>query len=159
MSTMTEPRRTGRPGRDHAAPVVSRAAELWLLGIGMALSVIALGGFALVMNRIDLPTFEQVVMPALVGTESGIGVDEAHELARTLAAWFSVTLIAVLLLSATCWFLARRRPWRRTPGWWALAAGLACLLGSQLILFPLAFVFFVSAGFFALRPVTDGSPS
>ena len=42
---------------------------------------------------------------------------------------------------------------------WALAAGLACLLGSQLILFPVAFVFFVAAGLFALRPVTDGSPS
>lgn len=159
MSTMAEQRRTARPGRDHAAPVISRAAELWLLGIGMAASVITLGGFALVMNRIDLPTFEEVVMPALVGEETGIGVAEAHELARTLAAWFSVTLIAVLLLSAICWFLARRRPGRRTAGWWALAAGLICLLGSQLILFPLAFVFFVAAGLFALRPVTDGSPS
>ena len=90
---------------------------------------------------------------------NGLGVAEAHELARTLAAWFSVTLIAVLLLSAIGWFMARRRPWRRTAGWWILAAGLACLLGSQLILFPVAFIFFVAAGVFALRPVTDGSPS
>ncbi|MGO1227080.1 MAG: hypothetical protein ACTMII_12200 [Brachybacterium sp.] len=159
MSTMAEPRRAARPGREQAAPRVSRTAELWLVGIGMALSFIFLGGFALVMNRIDLPTFEQVVMPALVGTDPGLGVAEAHALARTLAAWFSVTLIAVLLASAIGWFLARRRPWRRTAGCWILAAGLACLLGSQLILFPVAFVFFVAAGFFALRPVTDGSPS
>lgn len=175
MSTMAEPRRTGRPSRttrtshtsrtsrtaEEAAPRVSRTAELWLVGIGMALSFVALGGFALVMNQIDMATFEQVVMPALVGAEadSGLGVAEAHELARTLAAWFSITLIAVLLLSAIGWFVARRRPWRRTAGWWILAAGLACLLGSQLILFPLAFIFFVAAGFFALRPVTDGSPS
>lgn len=166
MSTMTEPRRTARTGRasrtaEQAAPRVSRTAELWLLGIGMAVSFVGLGGFALVMNRIDAATFEQVVMPALVGAEaeSGLGVAEAHELARTLAAWFSVTLIAVLLLSAIGWFVARRRPWRRTAGWWFLAAGLACLLGSQLILFPVAFIFFVAAGFFALRPVTDGSPS
>lgn len=173
MSTMAEPRRTGRTGRtgrtartgrasrtaEQAAPRVSRTLELWLVGIGMAVSFVALGGFALVMNRIDLATFEQVVMPALVGADPGLGVAEAHELARTLAAWFSVTLIAVLLLSAIGWFLARRRPWRRTAGWWILAAGLACLLGSQLILFPVAFIFFVAAGVFALRPVTDGSPS
>lgn len=167
MSTMTEPRRAGNPFRaghpsrpgEQAAPRVSRTAELWLVGIGMALSFVALGGFALVMNRIDLATFEQVVMPALVGAEAGTGVAEAHELARTLAAWFSVTLIAVLLLSAIGWFVARRRPWRRAAGWWILAAGLACLIGSQLILFPVAFIFFVAAGLFALRPVTDGSPS
>ncbi|GAA4518732.1 hypothetical protein GCM10023160_01410 [Brachybacterium paraconglomeratum] len=169
MSTMTEPCRAGRSARpgspsrsaEQAAPRVSRTVELWLVGIGMAVSFLALGGFALVMNRIDAATFEQVVMPALVGAEaeSGLGVAEAHELARTLAAWFSVTLIAVLLLSAIGWFVARRRPWRRTAGWWFLAAGLACLLGSQLILFPVAFIFFVAAGFFALRPVTDGSPS
>lgn len=169
MSTMTEPRRAGRSARtghpsrsaEEAAPRVFRTVELWLVGIGMVLSFLGLGGFALVMNRIDMTTFEQVVMPALVGAEaeSGVGVAEAHELARTLAAWFSVTLIAVLLLSAIGWFLARRRPWRRIAGWWILAAGLACLLGSQLILFPVAFIFFVAAGFFALRPVTDGSPS
>ena len=159
MSTMAEGRRTSRPRREQAAPAISRTTELWLLGVGMGLSFVALGGFALVMNRIDMATFEQVVMPALVGADPGLAVAEAHELARTLAAWFSVTLIAVLLLSAVGWFLARRRPWRRAAGWWVLAAGLACLLGSQLILFPLAFVFFVAAGFFALRPVTVGSPS
>src|SRR5699024_6648486 len=56
-------------------------------------------------------------------------------------------------------FLARPRPWRRGAGWGAAAAGLACLLGSQLIVSPAAFLFFVAAGFFALRPVAAGSPS
>src|SRR5699024_11626996 len=84
---------------------------------------------------------------------------EAYQLGRTLAAWFGVTLIVLLLLSVIGLFFTRRRPWRRSSGWWFLAAGLVCLLGSQLILFPVAFVCFVAAGCFALRPISDGSPS
>ena len=155
MTTVAEtPRVPARP-----APAVRRIVEQWLIGIGMAVSFVTMGGFVLVMNRIDDAAFEEVVMPALVGADAGMPVAEARMLADTLASWFGITLIAVLLLSVIGLFLARRRPHRRGAGWWALAAGLACLLGSQLILFPVAFVFFVAAGFFALRPVTDGSPS
>src|SRR5699024_10734237 len=104
-------------------------------------------------------TFEQVVMPALVGAEAGVPVVEARLLADTLAAWFGVTLVAVLLLSVIALFLARRRPWRRAAAWWAAAAGLARLQRSQLIVVPVAFLVFVAAAYFAFRPVTDGSPS
>ena len=159
MTPMAEPRRAARRDSATPPPRVRRTAEQWLLGIGMAVSFVTMGGFVLAMNRIDEVTFEQVVMPALVGAEAGVPVEEARLLADTLAAWFGVTLVAVLLLSVIALFLARRRPWRRGAGWWALAAGLACLLGSQLILFPVAFVFFVAAGFFAHRPVPHGSPA
>ena len=159
MTTMAEPRRLTRRDSTTGPPQIRRTAEQWLVGIGMAVSFVAMGGFVLAMNRIDDVTFEQVVMPALVGAEAGVPVVEARLLADTLAAWFGVTLVAVLLLSVIALFLARRRPWRRGAGWWAAAAGLACLLGSQLILFPVALLFFVAAGFFALRPVPDGSPS
>lgn len=155
MTAMAETRRV--PAR--SAPAVRRTAEQWLMVFGMAASFLTMGGFVLVMNRIDVAAFEEVVMPALVGADADLPVDEARMLADTLASWFGVTLIAVLLLSAITLFLTRRGPHRRGAGWWALAAGLACLVGSQLILFPVAFVFFVAAGFFALRPVTDGSPS
>ncbi|GAA1287395.1 MULTISPECIES: DUF4064 domain-containing protein [Brachybacterium] len=152
MSVIAETRR--RP-----ATRIRRTAELWLVGIAMVLSTVGLGGFSLVMNQADAPTFERVILPSLLGTESGMGLDQAYEAGRTLGAWFGVTLIVVLLLSVVGIFFARRRPSRRSTGWWFLAAGLACLLGSQLILYPIAFVFFVSAGLFALRTVTDGSPS
>jgi len=142
-----------------APPRVHRTAELWLVGIAMALSIVCLGGFSLVMNEVDAATFERVIMPSLLGTDSGMALAQAYEAGRTLGAWFGVTLIVVLLLSAAGIFFTRRRPSRRSTGWWFLAAGLACLLGSQLILYPIAFVFFVSAGLFALRTVTDGSPS
>lgn len=161
MTVMSEQRRRAgkRTGAEQAPPRVRRTVELWLAGIGIALSLVGLGGFALVMNQADQATFEAVIMPSLLGPEPGMSVPEAYEFGRTLAAWFGVTLITVLLLSVVGIFFARHRAWRRSSGWWFLAAGLTCLLGSQLILFPVAFVFFVAAGFFALRPVTDGSPS
>lgn len=159
MAVMSERRhRTGRrPGGEQ--PTVRRTVELWLVGIGLVLSLVSLGGFTLVMNQADQSTFESAIMPTLVGPDSGMSTAEAYELGRTLAAWFGITLITMLLLSVAGTFFARRRPWRRSSGWWFLAVGLVCLVGSQLILFPVAFVFFVAAGFFALRPISNGSHS
>ena len=159
MTTMAEERRPARRDPATPPPRVRRTAEQWLLGLGMAVSFVTMGGFVLVMNRIEDADFEQAVMPTLVGADAAMPASEARMLADTLASWFGVTLIAVLLLSVIALFLTRRRPPPRGAGGWALAARLACLLGSQLILFPVAFVFFVTAGLFALRPVTDGSPS
>lgn len=135
-----------------------RTAELLLAGLGVLLSLLTMGGFTLVMNAVELSEFEAVIMPALLGDSTGLPVDRAYEMARTLSAWFGVSLVVLLLLSAAGIALARSRPHRRSAGWWFLAAGLVCLLGSQLILFPIAFLFFASAGLFALRPLTERSP-
>ncbi|WP_193103587.1 DUF4064 domain-containing protein [Brachybacterium sp. FME24] len=162
MTVTSETRRrpAGSAHREQStARRVRRTPELWIASIGSVLSFVALGGFSLVMTKIDPAAFERVVMPALIGPEAGMSRQEAFEVGRTLGAWFGATLLLVLALVSVGIFFARRRPSRRSTGWWFLAAGLACLLGSQLILYPIAFLFFVSAGLFALRPVTDGSPS
>ncbi|WP_182112424.1 MULTISPECIES: DUF4064 domain-containing protein [unclassified Actinotalea] len=137
-------------------PTVPRGAELWTAGLGVLLATVFLGGFSLTMNRVDEETFERVVQPALGGDQAGAA---SYESMQTLGAWFGFTLVAVLVLGAVGLLVARRRPWLRRAGWWFAAAGLVCLLGSQLILFPVAFFFFLSAGFFALRPVPDRSTS
>ncbi|ATG53643.1 hypothetical protein CFK41_01745 [Brachybacterium ginsengisoli] len=147
MSVMTRP----------IAPTrMRRTAEMTLLAVAVVLSILTMGGFTLVMNQIDMATFEEVVMPALLGG-GDLAVDQAHEMARTLAAWFGASLVLMLLLSAAGFALARSRPHRRTAGWWLFAAGLVCLLGSQLVLFPLAFLYFLPAGLFALRPTPERS--
>lgn len=146
-----------------AAPPVRRRAELWIAGIGAALSAVFLGGFSRVLGSVDLAEFTASLYPSLLaatGTDAAaLPPEAAFETARTLASWFGFTLVGVLLLTAAGWWLARRRPQRRATGWLFAAAGLVCLLGSQLILFPVAFLFFVTAGLFALRPTTQGSPS
>src|SRR5699024_6931545 len=160
MTVMSErPRASQRAGGEQPPPRVRRTLELWLVGIGMALSLVGLGGFTLGMNQADQPTFESVIMPALTGTDPGMPSAEAYQLGRTLAAWFGVTLIVLLLLSVIGLFFTRRRPWRRSWRARLLAAGIVCLLGSQLILSPVAFVFFVAAGCCALRPISEGRPA
>jgi hypothetical protein len=138
-----------------AEPALRRTAETWLAGAGMALSTVFLGAFALVMNRIDEAEFVTTLHPEMqrIGmdlTASGVAGDP-YDAARTLAAWFGFTLMAVLLVGITGIFVARRRPGRRSTGWFFAIAGLVCLVGSQLVLYPVAFLFFVSAGLFALR--------
>jgi hypothetical protein len=121
----------------------------------MALSTVFLGAFTLVMNRLDEEEFATTLHPEMQRTgmdltASGVAGDP-YDAARTLAAWFGFTLMAVLLVGITGIFVARRRPRRRSTGWFFAIAGLVCLVGSQLVLYPVAFLFFVSAGLFALR--------
>jgi len=159
MSPVTAIGRPVKRRRQEAVrpPRVSRTIEQWTVWIGMALSTVAMGGFALVMNEVDAATFEKVIMPTLLDINAQIPLEEAFEAGRALGAWFALTLIVVLLLSAGALWRTRARPERRSCGWWYLAAGLACLLGSQLMLYPIAFIYFVGAGLCALRPVPEGS--
>ncbi|MFC7877651.1 hypothetical protein [Isoptericola sp. NPDC057391] len=143
------------PVRADAAPTgptIRRTAETWVAVAGMVASAVFLGGFALVMNRTDEQTFLDAVYPAM--TDAGMRLEPAgaYDAARTLAAWFGLTLVVVLLVAAAGIYVAHRRPARRSTGWWFLGAGLVCLLGSQLVLYPIAFLFFVAAGLFAVRP-------
>jgi hypothetical protein len=146
--------------RAMAGPTVRRTAEIWVAGAGMVLSTLFLGAFTLVMNRLDAAEFADTLYPEMqrIGLElTAGGTGDAYDAARTLAAWFGFTLMAVLLLGVTGIYVARRRPARRTTGWFFAATGLVCLVGSQLVLYPVAFLFFVSAGMFALRR-PDPSP-
>jgi hypothetical protein len=132
-----------------------RTAEVWLAGIGMVLSTLFLGAFTLVMNQLDEEGFLATLYPEMqragLDLTAGGATGGAYDAARTLAAWFGLTLMVVLLLGITGIFVARRRPGRRTGGAFFAAAGLVCLVGSQLVLYPVAFLYFVSAGMFALR--------
>lgn len=131
----------------------SRAAEQVIAIISMSATTVLLGGFTLVMNSLDEVSFAGSGLPELLGLGADADPAEAYHLASTLAAWFGFTLITVLLLAAVGLLMLRRRPSRRTAGWWFLGAGLVCLVGSQLILYPVAFGFFLTAGLLALRPV------
>lgn len=133
--------------------VVPRGVELWLAVIGAILSTVLLGGYSAVVNRLDKSTFEAAINPAFLVAEGESQVEAAFTAGSTLSSWFGVTLILVLGLAAVGVLGSRRRSWSRSPGWWMLAAGLVCLFGSQLLLFPVAFLFFLSAGLFAARSV------
>lgn len=142
-----------RPGprRRHRLP------EYVVLGLGLAAALVTMGGFTAVVNQMDQTAFSEIVAPVLLGEDPDRTAAEGYEIGQTLAAWFGTSLVVMLLVSVAGIAHMHHRPHRRAPGWWFLAAGLICLLGSQLILFPIAFLFFVVAGLFALRPISEGS--
>lgn len=146
---------TPAPASASAVPAPRRTVEVWVTGAGMALSTLFLGAFTLVINRLDEAEFSTTLYPEMqrIGLDLAAGgvTADAYDAARTLSAWFGCTLMVVLFLGITGIFMARRRPGRRSVGWFFFAAGLVCLLGSQLLLYPVAFLFFVGAGMFALR--------
>ncbi|MGY5765304.1 hypothetical protein ACXET9_08885 [Brachybacterium sp. DNPG3] len=173
MSMLADRRSVGRSsgsvGRPHGrraagrteapAPRIRRTPELIVVAVGLVIALVVMGGFALVINQLDESGFAETVMPSLFGDAAGeVEVGAAHEAARTLGAWFGVSFVVMLALCAAGIVQTRVRPERRAPGWWFLAAGVVCLVGSQLILYPIAFLFFVAAGLYAVRrPASEGS--
>lgn len=116
---------------------------------GAVLTTLLLGGFSLVVNRSGERVGDEL-LPALRG--AGLLSPGVSETAlRTAASWAGFTVVAVLLLSALAVLVVRRYPRRRVAAWPVGIAGVACLLGSQLALHPVAFLFFVSAALLVLR--------
>ncbi|NHI17397.1 hypothetical protein [Microbacterium excoecariae] len=141
----------------HARPR-TRRLERTIAGIGAALALVFQGGFAAVVAGADEDTLRADIIPALEGAGVALPAGGEIEAVQTLAGWFGFSLVAVLAFTALGFFFSRIRPTSRSAAWWFVAAGLACLVGSQLVLYPLAFLFFLAAGLFAARPL-DGSPS
>lgn len=164
MVTMARTPERGARGRKartlpvQAPPQIGRGWELGLTILGMVATIATLGSYTAVVNQMDEATFTSSVRPILF-PQAGADLTDAaaYEIGRTLAAWFGFTLVAVLVLAAIGIFKMRRRPWRRSTGWWLAAAGLVCLVGSQLIFYPVAFPFFLAAGLFAARSIPDRS--
>ena len=129
----------------------------WEVIIGLAgviLCVILLGGFSLTITSMEEKTFAETVFPILQEGVSENYISESFLAVKALAVWFGVTLLIVLslILPATVCI------WRnRYPKWAAslyLAAGLTTLIGTQLIAFPLAFLFFIAASLCLFRKIT-----
>lgn len=128
-----------------------RRPELWLAGIGMAAAAVLQGGFTLAVSRSDDTQLRDTILPALTSAGVQTTTADAVEVLQTLAAWFGLSLVVMAGLFAVGAFIASRRPRRRSTGWWFLAAGLVCLIGTQFVLYPIAFLFFLAAGLFAVR--------
>lgn len=136
---------------DAADTPFRRRPELVLAGIGLAASAVLQGGFAFVVTRSDDETLRSSILPALRDAGMRIADAEAHVVLNTVAAWFGFSFAIVALLGAIGFFFALHAPRRRSSGWWFLAAGLACLFGTQFVLYPVAFFLFLAAALFAVR--------
>jgi ABC-type transport system involved in multi-copper enzyme maturation permease subunit len=66
---------------------------------------------------------------------------------QTLGAWFGFTLLALLILVSVATMLVRYRNYRKQSCAIYFLTGVVTLIGSQMIAFPIAFCFFLAAGF------------
>ncbi|WP_109210134.1 MULTISPECIES: hypothetical protein [Microbacterium] len=150
---------TGSPRMQKAQAPFRRRAEVTIASIGLAGAAVLQGGFALLITRSDDETLRTGVVPALRDNGVEISDADADVALNTLAAWFGYSLVLVALLWAVGLFFAHHRPRRRSTGRWFVGAGLACLVGTQLLLYPVAFFFFVAAALFAVRkPLPRSTP-
>ena len=99
----------------------------WSGWIGMVLALVFMGGFSLAINQMT--------------------AEAALAQFQTLGAWFGFTLLALLILVSVATMLVRYRNYRKQSCAIYFLTGVVTLIGSQMIAFPIAFCFFLAAGF------------
>lgn len=115
-----------------------------VLGIGGALLVLLmLGGFSLTVNAMDSSSFQEVIAPVLGNAMPDATTEQGLLFIKTLGAWFGFTAFTVVGLTALATFFVSKGKYVRRAALFYGLAGLVTLLGSQLIAYPLAFLFFV----------------
>lgn len=130
---------------------MSRRPEKIIAIIGAVLVVILLGGFSLTIMNMDEIAYQDVIVPIFVDTIPDVGTVDGYESIRTLAAWFGVTAFLTAGLTALGnLFVSHNKHPKRAALFYG-ATGLIVLLGSQLIAYPLAFIFFVVMGMCLIR--------
>lgn len=137
---------------------MTRKRELIITLSGGFLCLFFLGGFALTILPMDEATYADKVFPFLQGSLPAEELGQNFEAVKTLSTWFAITLLVVLSLIALASFFLKgnRNPGR--AGIILMVAGGATLIGTQLVAFPLAFLFFLAAAlcFFRKQPNRKG---
>jgi hypothetical protein len=127
-----------------------------IIGIaGVLLCVIFLGGFSLTITSMEESTYATTVFPILQEGVSEEYVSESFEAVKALATWFGVTLLIVFILVALATLSIWRNKYPKRGAVLFICAGLATLIGTQFIAFPISFLFFIAAVLCFLRKIKD----
>jgi hypothetical protein len=125
-----------------------------IIGItGALLCLIFLGGFSVTITTMDENTFEAAVFPVLQADAAKAHVSESFEAIKTLAVWFGVTMMGVLVFTGIATLFVRKNKNPKAAAGFYTLAGLTALAGTQLIAFPFAFLFFLSAALCLFRKI------
>lgn len=134
---------------------MKRKWEVMIGIIGVILCVIFLGGFSLTMTSMEEGIYETSVFPILQEGVSEEYVSESFEAVKALAIWFGVTLLIVFILVALATLSIWRNKFPKRGAVLFIFAGLATLIGTQFIAFPLAFLFFIAAALCLFRKIKE----
>lgn len=126
---------------------MKRKLELRIGWISAGLVTLILGPLSLMLRQLTSSQYQEIFLPVFGQTLENLPVEKGLDFFNRLGAWFSITVIAVLILTAIASLFLNSRYDRRIAGLLYIAAGLMTLFGSQLLAFVLAFPFFVAGGF------------
>lgn len=127
----------------------------WSGWIGMFLALVLMGGFSLAINQMTVQQFEEIFQRAFPTLLNQMTAEAALAQFQTLGAWFGFTLLALLILVSVATMLVRYRNYRKQSCAIYFLTGVVTLIGSQMIAFPIAFCFFLAAGFVFSIAMTD----
>lgn len=130
---------------------MKQSIEQWLGWMGIGLSIVFLGGFTLVMNQITVTQFSTLFSAVFPAVFNQMPEEEAFRQFKTLGAWFGFTLLIVILLVVVANSLIMYRNYRKAAAVILALAGLICLVGTQYLAFPIAFLFFAAAALCLIR--------
>lgn len=130
---------------------MKKSIEQWLGWMGIGLSIVFLGGFTLVMNQITVTQFSTLFSTVFPAVFNQMPEEEAFRQFKTLGAWFGFTLLIVILLVVVANSLITYRNYRKAAACILVLAGLICLVGTQYLAFPIAFLFFLAAALCLIR--------
>lgn len=123
----------------------------WSGWIGMVLALVFMGGFSLAINQMTVQQFEEIFQRAFPTILNQMTAEAALAQFQTLGAWFGFTLLTLLILVSVATMLVRYRNYRKQSCAIYFLTGAVTLIGSQMIAFPIAFCFFLAAGFCLLH--------
>lgn len=134
---------------------MKRKSEVIIGLIGAILCIILLGGFSLTMTTMEEGTFATSVFPTLQEGVSINDLSESFEAMKALAVWFGITLLIVLIFIVIATSFIWKNKFPKRAAFFFLLAGLATLIGTQMIAFPIAFFFFIASGLCFFRKMID----
>ena len=120
--------------------------------VGAVIVTLSLGGFTLITKELDKATYIKVFKPIFGKDLNGTDA-QGMELMKTLGAWFGFTVMIVLVLVVLATVFIRNNRSPKLAALFYALAGLATLIGSQNIAYPVAFIFFVVTALCVLRKV------
>lgn len=132
--------------------MINRKIEKILAIVTASLVLVWLGGFSLIVTNIEYDQYQNVIAPNFAESIPNIYSQEGFESVRSLASWFGFTAFLSLFPMAIGVFFIDKYPKRAALAF--LIAGLIVLFGSQLIAYPLAFIYFVIVALALLRKET-----
>ena len=118
--------------------------RIYAFRLGVILSTLFVGGYAIALRNLDEQTFTEKLLPIFSSMDESLSPSQLYEFAIQMRAWFAMSLFIMFIL-LVLYFYFHRKQKEFIKFIITIAMGLTILIGTNLIAYPIAFFFFLSA--------------